>query len=84
MIGRQSDLVHGSFGDAIPEERFLIVAAAAEDIHSDLVDEVRKAADGSFFITTTPAYEVKRGYPILNLLKMITLWPFEFEDTKSN
>jgi hypothetical protein len=83
MIGRQSDLVRGSFGDAIPDERFLLVATAVEDIHSDLVDEVRKAADGSFFITTTPAYEVeKRGYPILNLLKMITFWPFEFDENK--
>ena len=83
MIGHQSNLVRGSFGDAIPDERFLLVATAAEDIHSDLVDEVRKAADGSFFITTTPAYEVeKRGYPILNLLKMITFWPFEFDEEK--
>jgi hypothetical protein len=83
MIRRQADLVRGSFGDGIPDERFLLVATAAEDLHSDLVDEIRRAAGGSFFITTTPAYEIeKRGYSILNHLHMITLWPFELDETK--
>jgi len=85
ILSRQADLVRGSFGDAIPDEQLLLVATAAEDIHSDFFDEVWKASDGSFFIATEPAHGFeKRGYPIVNQLKMITLWPFEFEDTKSN
>jgi hypothetical protein len=39
-----------------------------------LVDEIRRATDGSFFTTSTPAYEVKkRGFAIVNLFQMITL-----------
>jgi hypothetical protein len=80
FIRRQAALVRGSFGAGIPDERFLLVATAVEDLHSHLVDEVRRVADGSFFVATTPAYgEENRGYGILNHLQMIPLWPFEFE-----
>jgi len=84
ILSRQADLVRGSFGDAIPDEQLLLVATTAEDIHSGFFDGVRKASDGSFFVATAPAHAVeKRGYPIVNQLKMITLWPFEFDGGRS-
>jgi hypothetical protein len=83
MIRRQADLIRGSFGDAIPGERFLLVATAGEHLCSDLVDEIRQTVGTSFFTTTTPAYEVdKRGYGILSLVQLIALWPFDFDEAK--
>jgi hypothetical protein len=82
MIRRQADLVRGSFGEGTGEH-FLLVATAAEDLNSGLVDEIRRAAAGSFFTTSTPAHEVeKRDVGFLNMLQMITLWPFEFDEEK--
>jgi hypothetical protein len=84
-LGWQSELVYSSFGNAIPGEQPLLVATAVENPQSELVDEVRRAAGGSFFTTTPPAYEYeveKLGHPSLNDMKMITLWPFEFDENK--
>jgi hypothetical protein len=84
LLRRQADLVRGSFGDAIPNERFLLVATAAENSRSDLVDEIRRVAERSFFTTTTPAYEVEKlGDSIPSHLHMITLWPFALTKTNS-
>jgi hypothetical protein len=84
-LGWQSELVYSSFGDAIPGERPLLVATAVENLQSDLADEVRRVSGGSFFTTTTPAHEYegeKLGYPTLNDMKMIALWPFQFDEDK--
>jgi hypothetical protein len=84
-LGWQSELVHCSFGSVILDEQPLHVVTAVANLQSDLVDEVRRAAGGSFFTTTTPSYEYdveKLGHSILNDLKMITLWPFEFDEEK--
>jgi hypothetical protein len=60
-----------------------MIATAAEDLHSDLVDELRRTAGDYFFTTTTPAYEVeKRGHHMFNHLRTITLWPFELDENK--
>jgi hypothetical protein len=83
MMGFQSELVRGSFGDAIPGERPLLVATAVEDQQSALLDEVRRVAGESLFTTAMPVYEVgKLGHPTLDDMKMITLWPFEFDEEK--
>jgi len=81
-IRRQADLVRGSFGEGTGEH-FLLVATAAKDLNSGLVNEIRRAAAGSIFTTSTPAYQVeKRDVGFLNMLQMITLWPFEFNEEK--
>ena len=75
--------VRGSFGDGIPDERLLLVAAAAEDLDSDVVDEIRRTAPDNFFTTKTPAFDFeKRGHRILNHLRLITLWPFQLYENK--
>jgi hypothetical protein len=82
-IGWQSELVRGSFGDAVPDKRPLFIATAVEDLQSDLIEEIRREAGESFFTTTSSAYEIeKQGYPILNDMKMIALWPFQFDENK--
>jgi hypothetical protein len=84
LLRRQADLVRGSFGEGIPNER-LLVATTAEDQYPDWVDEFRRAADGSFLTTTTPAQEVEKSERRnLNLLRMITLWPFAFDERRSH
>ena len=83
MMGWQSEFVYGSFGDAIPDERPLLVATAVEDQQSALLNDVRQVAGGSLFTTTMPAYEiVKVGSPYLSDLKIIALWPFQFDEDK--
>jgi hypothetical protein len=83
MMSWQSELVRGSFGDAIPDEQPLIIATAVENPRSDLVDDVRRIAGESFFTTTTPVYDVvKPGHPTLDDLKMIALWPFQLDEKK--
>jgi hypothetical protein len=85
IFGLQYELVHCSFGSVMLDEQPLHVVTAVENLQSDLVDEVRRAAGGSFFTTTTPSYEYdveKLGHPSLNDMKMITLWPFEFDEEK--
>ena len=42
LFDRQRDLVSGSFGDAVLDEPVLLVATAVEDLHSDLLDEIRE------------------------------------------
>ena len=82
-IGWQSELVHGSFGDAVPDERPLFVATAVEDPQSDLIEEIRREAGESFFTTATPAYAIEnRRDRTISYTKMITLWPFEFDEEK--
>ncbi len=81
LIRRQAELVRGSFGEGILE-RSLLVVTAAEDLHSDLVGELRQAAGGSFLTATRRAYEIEKRNSLLNLLQMITLWPFEFDEDK--
>jgi hypothetical protein len=82
-IGWQSALVQGSFGDAVPDERPLFVATAVEDLQSDLVEEIRREAGESFFTTATPAYAIEnRRDRTISYTKMITLWPFEFDEEK--
>jgi hypothetical protein len=59
----------------------LHVATAAEDLHTDLVDELHRALPGSFFTAAVPAdtFE-KRNCPGLNSFRMITLWPFQLDE----
>jgi hypothetical protein len=83
LITRQADLVWGSFGHFgayIQGEPILHVATAAEDLHTDLVDELRRALPGSLFTAAIPAdtFE-KRNHLGLNSLTMITLWPFQLD-----
>jgi hypothetical protein len=84
-LGWQSELVHCSFGNVIRDEQPLLIATAVENLQSDLVDEVRRDDRVSFLTTTTPSYEYeveKLDHSITNDMKMITLWPFEFDEEK--
>ena len=83
MMSWQSELVRGSFGDAIPDARSLIVATAVENPQSKLIDDIWEITGESFFTTTAPVYEiVNPGHPTLDDLKMIALWPFQFDEEK--
>jgi hypothetical protein len=78
LFDRQRDLVTCSFGDDSPGEPVLFVATAVEDLHSEMVEEIRQRANGTFFTSTIPAYEVDKSKPsYFNYLRMITLWPFK-------
>jgi hypothetical protein len=80
-ISWQSELVSGSFGDAVPDKRPLFVTTAVEDLQSDLIEEIRRQAGESFFTTTSSAHEIeKQRYSILNEMKLISLWPFKFDE----
>jgi hypothetical protein len=59
----------------------LLVATAADDIHSPLVDEFHRTAGNSFFTTAKGVQEFGKGTDsTLNTLRMAVLWPFVFND----
>jgi hypothetical protein len=77
LLGRQRDLIDGSFGASIPDEDVLLVATAVEDIHSPLVEEFRRSTGKSFFTTAMHAREFGMGTDSsLNTLRLGVLWPF--------
>jgi hypothetical protein len=76
LLDRQRDLVSG-FGAPVAGEDVLLVATAADDIHSPLVDEFRLSAGNSFFTTAKHVQEFGKGTDsTLNTLRMAVLWPF--------
>jgi len=77
LTDRQRDLVLGSFGDAVPNERPLWVATAVENLGSEQVKEIRRTTQGELLTTTTPACKTDdEEYGFLNYMRIIALWPF--------
>lgn len=83
VMRRQAELVRGAFGDQIPGQHPLHVATTAEDMRSHLLNHISEANMVSLFPTAASTNEIeKRQHGNLDQLQLLTLWPFEFNETK--
>lgn len=85
-LNRQSRLVSDSFGDVIPDEMPLIVATAAENRRSEFlagIDSSSGMRGKTIFKVPAPSYDMTATIvPSVGVLNLMTLWPFEFNESK--